>query len=419
MKTDLALEIRNLGKSYIIPPLKEGKSYKTLQEDIVEFIKKPFTKKKEKVEVWAIEDISADIAHGELVGIIGPNGAGKSTFLKVISRITEPSRGSVKVNGRIGALLEVGTGFHPELSGRENVFLSGAILGMAKSEIQKHFDEIVAFAEVEKFIDTPVKRYSSGMFLRLAFSVMAHLKSEILVVDEVLAVGDASFQKKCLGKMEGVSKQGRTVLFVSHNLETIAHLCPRSLLLHGGHLIKDGPSREVIDHYYQVIKQDRPKKLKDRKDRQGTGNFLFTDSWIVNEKGDPIDIVYSGQSIKIVLEYYCEKPEDLNEMLIAIGLTNPSGMFTTNFGFEERKFIIPANMRKKKGYIECIIPKVSLNAGTFQYNLMARYAGENPRIEDYIQRAGRFRIEPGPFFGQGTIVPEYVFMLMNYQWQVR
>ena len=199
--------------------------------------------------IWALQDVSFEIPRGEVVGVIGANGAGKSTLLKILSRITEPTTGEAAIYGRVGSLLEVGTGFHPELSGRENIYLNGAILGMKRADIERRFDEMVSFAEVEKFIDTPVKHYSSGMYLRLAFSVAAHLDPEILLVDEVLAVGDASFQNKCLGKMGQVARGGRTILFVSHNMAAIRRLCPRTMLLAGGKLLRFGPSQEVIDEY--------------------------------------------------------------------------------------------------------------------------------------------------------------------------
>jgi lipopolysaccharide transport system ATP-binding protein len=200
-------------------------------------------------DFWALRDVSFEIKQGEVLGIIGRNGAGKSTLLKILSRITEPSKGRVRIKGRVASLLEVGTGFHPELTGRENVFLNGAILGMSRAEIKKKFDEIIAFAEVEKFLDTPVKRYSSGMYVRLAFAVAAHLEPEILIVDEVLAVGDAQFQKKCLGKMQDVSKGGRTVLFVSHNMDAVQRLCVRALLLKDGGILVDGEIRRAIVEY--------------------------------------------------------------------------------------------------------------------------------------------------------------------------
>ncbi|MEO6670917.1 MAG: ABC transporter ATP-binding protein [Ferruginibacter sp.] len=252
------IKINDLSKSFIISHEKR-ENYTALRDVISSKAKKLFsfpkwmsTEDKTTKEVfWALKNINFEIQPGDRVGIIGRNGAGKSTLLKILSRITEPTSGAVKIKGRVASLLEVGTGFHPELTGKENIFLNGAILGMKKSEIKRHFDAIVDFAEIEKFLDTPVKRYSSGMYVRLAFAVAAHLEPEILIVDEVLAVGDAQFQKKCLGKMEDVSRnEGRTVLFVSHNLGIISQLCNRGLLLNAGELVMDASSSDVIKKYF-------------------------------------------------------------------------------------------------------------------------------------------------------------------------
>ncbi len=257
--SNIAIQVEGIGKKYHIG--KKQARYRTIRDTFTDALKSPFRRAGNLLRgqasgaaeldeaIWALKDISFDVNHGEVVGIIGRNGAGKSTLLKVFSRITEPTEGRVWVRGRVGSLLEVGTGFHQELTGRENVFLNGAILGMKKVEIERKFDEIVAFAEVDKFIDTPVKHYSSGMQVRLAFAVAAHLEPEILVVDEVLAVGDAQFQKKCLKKMEDVGQQGRTILFVSHNMSTITRLCDRAILLDGGRLVEDGPSYQVVSTY--------------------------------------------------------------------------------------------------------------------------------------------------------------------------
>ena len=244
------IRAEGLAKKYVIGSSRE--SYPTLRDALTSAVKSPLRRLRRGAggeEVWALKDVGFEVGPGEIVGLIGRNGAGKSTLLKLLSRITEPTRGRVELYGRVGSLLEVGTGFHPELSGRENVYLNGAILGMGKAEIDRKFDEIVAFAEIEKFIDTPVKRYSSGMYLRLGFAVAAHLEPEILLVDEVLAVGDASFQKKCLNKMEDVGHEGRTVLFVSHNMPAVTRLCPRTVLLDGGRVLGDGPSHEVVNAY--------------------------------------------------------------------------------------------------------------------------------------------------------------------------
>jgi lipopolysaccharide transport system ATP-binding protein len=260
--TDVAIRCEGLAKQYRIG---ERESYKALRDVIADAFASPFRRLRsalrhssngsagtEKPNIWALKDVSFEIKRGEVVGIIGRNGAGKSTLLKILSRITEPTHGHADIWGRVGSLLEVGTGFHPELTGRDNIFLNGAILGMRKTEIARKFDEIVAFAELEKFIDTPVKRYSSGMYMRLAFSVAAHLETEILFVDEVLAVGDAAFQKKCLGKMGNVSRQGRTILFVSHNMTALQKLCTRVVWLNGGQVMDAGDPRKVIDHYLQT-----------------------------------------------------------------------------------------------------------------------------------------------------------------------
>jgi lipopolysaccharide transport system ATP-binding protein len=245
------IRVENLGKQYRLGGPQAA--YSTLRETLVGAVSAPLRwaqKGKRPVEtVWAVRDVSFEVKPGEIVGIIGRNGAGKSTLLKMLSRITEPTTGAIDLYGRVGSLLEVGTGFHPELSGRENIYLNGAILGMLRTEIARKFDEIVAFAEVEKFIDTPVKHYSSGMYLRLAFAVAAHLEPEILIVDEVLAVGDARFQRKCLNKMQDVGQQGRTVLFISHSMAAITRLCQRAILLNEGQVIADGPSDRVVSTY--------------------------------------------------------------------------------------------------------------------------------------------------------------------------
>ena len=255
--SDFAIQVAGLGKKYLLHHQQQpGRRYKALRDVIAGKAKSIFQSRKPEAgnrksreEFWALKEVSFEIKHGEAVGIIGRNGAGKSTLLKLLSRITGPTTGSIRLKGRVASLLEVGTGFHPELTGRENIFLNGAILGMSRAEIARKFDEIVNFAEVEKFLDTPVKHYSSGMYMRLAFAVAAHLEPEILVVDEVLAVGDAMFQKKCLGKMQDVSKGGRTVLFVSHNMGAVTSLCRTAIWLGGGRIVRSGPAREIVDEY--------------------------------------------------------------------------------------------------------------------------------------------------------------------------
>ena len=249
--SSVVIQCEDLGKSYHRGALQQST---LLRDHLSRMMKSPlsvFRRSRDEI-FWALKDVSLEVREGEVLGLIGRNGAGKTTLLKILSRITKPTRGWAEIRGRVGSLLEVGTGFHPELTGRENTFLSGAILGMGKSEIKSKFDEIVAFAELEQFIDTPVKHYSSGMYVRLAFAVAAHLEPEILFVDEVLAVGDAAFQKKCLGKMGNVARQGRTILFVSHNMPALKRLCTRVVWLNGGQVIDGGDPRKVIDHYLQT-----------------------------------------------------------------------------------------------------------------------------------------------------------------------
>lgn len=271
------IKIENLGKKYFLSHhTKEG--YNTLRDTIAGNIKSLLSGKRKtgnySEEFWALKDISFEINQGEKIGIIGRNGAGKSTLLKILSQITEPTTGKVTIHGSMASLLEVGTGFHPELSGRENIFLNGAILGMSRNEIESKFDEIVAFAEVEKFLDTPVKRYSSGMYVRLAFSVAAHLDPDILIIDEVLAVGDAAFQKKCLNKIEEISGRGKTVLFVSHNMSTVMKLCDKAILLNGGKMEAWGEVEKVVDKYFRSNMGTSARRIWDREAKKGENEIV-------------------------------------------------------------------------------------------------------------------------------------------------
>ena len=256
--SDISISVEGLGKMYHIGG--ESRRSTTLRDAIAGAVQRPLERirhpgavSRHSEELWALRDLSLEVHEGEVLGVIGSNGAGKSTLLKLLSRITEPTEGRIASAGRVGSLLEVGTGFHPELTGRENIYLNGAILGMTRAEINRQFDEIVEFSEVERFLDTPVKRYSSGMYVRLAFAVAAHLEPEILIVDEVLAVGDAAFQRKCLGKMEDVAGAGRTVLFVSHNMQTIRSLCTRVIGFQGGQIINSGEPSTVVDSYLKLL----------------------------------------------------------------------------------------------------------------------------------------------------------------------
>ncbi|MGA7933732.1 MAG: ABC transporter ATP-binding protein, partial [Kovacikia sp.] len=314
------IRVENLSKKYILRHQDEGQQrYKSLRETISKQAKslgktllRPADKKiynPTREEFWSLNDVSFEIKQGDRVGIIGPNGAGKSTLLKILSRITEPTIGCISIKGRVASLLEVGTGFHPELTGRENIYLNGAILGMSKAEIRKKFDEIVDFAEVEKFLDTPVKRYSSGMYVRLAFAVAAHLEPEILIVDEVLAVGDAKFQKKCLGKMSAVSEtEGRTVLFVSHNMSALKSLCDRAILLKSGCLVTDGEAHQVVSRYLESDNNDSlflERTWDDIETAPGNDKVRLRQIRIIPDQDDSsIDEITVKTPLRIEFEYW-------------------------------------------------------------------------------------------------------------------
>jgi lipopolysaccharide transport system ATP-binding protein len=303
------LKVEDLGKKYILHHQRTGR-YIALRDVIADSVKSLGKKvlnpmryrysvsHSSKEEFWALKDVSFEVEQGDRVGIIGRNGAGKSTLLKLLSRITEPTSGRITIKGRVASLLEVGTGFHPELTGRENIFLNGAVLGMGRAEIRRKFDEIVDFAEVEKFLDTPVKRYSSGMYVRLAFAVAAHLEPKILIVDEVLAVGDAQFQKKCLGKMEAVAQEGRTVLFVSHNMNAISSLCSTGIVLANGKLQFEGDARAAISHYL-MFGADSAYTCRENCD---TGYPVITRAWFENKAGDTTSQYYIGEEVYVVIE---------------------------------------------------------------------------------------------------------------------
>lgn len=334
--SDVVIRTENLGKLYRIG--ERQRSYKTLREAITNAFSVAFQNSSRSPQptfrnprpesIWALKNISFEVKCGEVVGIIGRNGVGKTTLLKVLSRITEPTEGWAEIYGRVRSLLEVGTGFHPELTGRENIYLNGAILGMKKGEISRKFDEIVAFAEIDKFIDTPVKRYSSGMYVRLAFAVAAHLEPEILLVDEVLAVGDATFQKKCLGKMEGVAKEGRTVLFVSHNMSSVAQLCSRAVWLNNGQLKRDGKCTDVIRAYLsQGVRSTghwvRPNGFK------STSEVELLGVYVASEDTKPIPIVNFDKSFEIEVEYRVK--ETVRDLAILLSVMDSRGniVFTT------------------------------------------------------------------------------------------
>jgi len=367
---EVIIKVRNLGKKYIIGHQRQER-YTALRDVIMESISSLGQRLKgqrlpdpTREEIWALKDISFEVNKGDRIGIIGRNGAGKSTLLKVLSRITEPTTGRISIKGRVASLLEVGTGFHPELTGRENIYLNGAVLGMHRAEINRKFDEIVSFAEVEKFLDTPVKRYSSGMYVRLAFAVAAHLEPEVLVVDEVLAVGDAQFQKKCLGKMQDVStKEGRTVLFISHNMAAIRNLCSRVLLVREGKLVADKGTEEAIADYMEqniyngaiASEVDIQKRIE--------GAILRTNPFIrlkeikvSNADGVPQTVFVSDQEIVVSIKFECLQP--VNNLLIVVNVVDENNIpFLTALNVDDPQIEKISNSMKPGIYkAHCVFP---------------------------------------------------------------
>ena len=398
---DFAIRAEQLSKSYQIRHAGAGYTYRTLQESLLFLPKRIFSRKEKAETFWALKDVSFEIKKGERVGIIGRNGAGKSTLLKLLCRITEPTSGEAIINGRVASLLEVGTGFHPELTGRENIFMNGAILGMGRSEIKSKFDEIVAFAEVEQFLDTPVKRYSSGMYVRLAFAVAAHLEPEILLVDEVLAVGDAQFQKKCLGKMEDVSKkEGRTVLFVSHNMGAIQQLCHRCVILSAGELVFRGDTRDAVSKYLQPSGEITEIQLSERKDRQGNQLLTFEKVVICDKSGNAINQILCGQDVLINFHYTSGKHMENATVNVAFNVKSPDGYTLINMNSEDtgnsQLTIYP------KGIFQCQWSRFNLRAGIYDCALFCSVNGE---IADWMQSAFKISVEDGDFFNSGKLIP--------------
>jgi lipopolysaccharide transport system ATP-binding protein len=364
------IRVENLGKKYTLRHQGDGHGgYRRFSEELLHAFKRPFRRGNRHVpdgrtneEFWALRNVSFDVQQGEALGIIGRNGAGKSTLLKILSRITEPTEGRVRLNGRVASLLEVGTGFHPELTGRENIFLNGAVLGMSRAEIRKKFDEIVAFAEVEKFIDTPVKRYSSGMYVRLAFSIAAHLEPEILVVDEVLAVGDQAFQRKCLGKLSGVADSGMTVLFVSHNTAALQALCPRCVLLNEGCILADCEAIAAISEYCQMLSQVYATPISERNDRTGSGKARLVNLRLLGVSGQQVSVIPMGEDWVLELTYQCDEP--IARPLVGMAIATLTGQRVTRILTSETDCTLTDFHGRVR--LRCRVPKVNLVPGDYQ-----------------------------------------------------
>ena len=399
--SDIVIKTEGLGKKYIISH-EQGERYTALRDVITEKTKGIFKRRSTvKEEFWALKDLSFDIKQGEAIGIIGRNGAGKSTLLKILSRITEPNQGRIEIKGRVSSLLEIGTGFHPELTGRENIFLNGAVLGMTRAEIKKKFDAIVDFSGVEKFLDTPVKRYSSGMYLRLAFSVAAHLEPEILIVDEVLAVGDAEFQKKCLGKMDEVSRnQGRTILFVSHNTKAIQQLCTKVFYLHEGKLEFEGNVDEGIQKY---IGSTKMKSLEKR---------------VVHNKKAYItscEVKLADDDKKLEIHIAVEAVEPIEKTEIAVGLNDAVGnrIITLHSRFWNQQF----NLSKGANQFVCRVNNLSLKPGRYSMNI---FLGTRYETLDYLGEPVDFELPQSIVYPSG-LVPDNSqgYLMADHTWTMK
>jgi lipopolysaccharide transport system ATP-binding protein len=413
---DNAISVRNVSKEYVIGTV----LHDTLRDKIVhqwhalrgiggarDSHGRPFL---------ALKDVSFDVTEGEVLGIIGHNGAGKSTLLKILSRITEPTAGEVDIYGRVTSLLEVGTGFHAELTGRENVYLNAAMLGMRKQEIDRRFDQIVEFSGTQQFIDTPVKRYSSGMYVRLAFAVAAHLDPEILIVDEVLSVGDGAFQKKCLGKMDEVRRDGRTVILVSHDLPVVASLCQRAILLRQGAVVGDGLPQRIIEQYMSEAFSSGGVSLADRRDRYTQGELMVRAIEFLDEKGKTVQHVLSGQHLVIRVHYHTHVSKlfkDQRVMVVVNRDERTSCIFSTDL--VDRK---PLNL-EGSGYVEFHVPTLPLCGGRYFLHV----AIENEALtQDWVQYAAELQVLDGDYYGTGRMYPHDGWrgkgMFIKHSWTV-
>jgi lipopolysaccharide transport system ATP-binding protein len=423
---EIVIKAENLGKKYIIGHQVERGGYTALRDVLMQnalslwnktrdlITGKPLIQGDTTEEVYALKDVSFEIRRGEAVGIIGRNGAGKSTLLKILSRITEPSNGKVTIKGRVASLLEIGTGFHQELSGRENIYLNGTILGMTRKEIKRRFDEIVAFAEVEKYLDTPVKRYSSGMYVRLGFAVAAHLEPEILVVDEVLAVGDVQFQKKCLGKMGDVAREGRTVLFVSHNMAAVENLCKTGIVMENGKIAFNGRISEALGFYLNSMTETvDSSNICERADRRGEGKVRITDIKIKDEEKNENIPFQTGAKLFFEIDYKSE--ENVKNTRIIIGVYDLMNVGVARFDTDITgglQSVLPAS-----GRIVCSTESLPLAPGRYFINIALL---SNGVVQDYLAGAVYMDIIGSDYFNTGKIFNEsdlkLTKILIKHKW---
>ena len=407
------IEVRGVSKEYVIG---QYLGYKRISESIMNLVTHPvetIRKTRSKKETFlALNNVSFTLERGEVLGIIGRNGAGKSTLLKILSRITYPTSGEAILGGRVGSLLEVGTGFHPELTGRENIYLNGAILGMRRTEIDSKLDDIIEFAEVEKFIDTPVKRYSSGMYVRLAFAVAAQLEPEILLVDEVLAVGDTAFQKKCLGKMRDVSESGRTVLVVSHNMATVQSLCTRAIVLNDGEKAFDGSQTEGIDFYQkEVYEKVRKQNLANRKDRQGSRRALVVEFWCEDAAGNVVSYLRSGDDACFCFKVMCY--ESVRKAELYFSIHSDTGQNLVRCSNRHMGFEIPL-LEKGESILKCRVRRLPLIPGSYTISFILSTLGE---WLDHVLQAGQVYVGEGDFYGSGFMDSHSPLLVMQ-DWEL-
>jgi lipopolysaccharide transport system ATP-binding protein len=422
------ISVEDLSKRYLVGHESAQRGNYTALRDVITREARNFARKAADVlhgrqivqgdeieEFWALKDVSFEVKRGEVLGIIGPNGAGKSTLLKILSRITEPTEGRVRIRGRVASLLEVGTGFHPELTGRENIYLNGAILGMTRAEIRRKFDEIVDFAGVEKFVDTPVKRYSSGMYVRLAFAVAAHLEPEILVVDEVLAVGDSEFQKKCLGKLSQVATGGRTVLFVSHNMTAIQALCAKCILLRNGQLAAMNATAKIVNFYLSSNVTGCTMQVDLSKlGRKGEGNVRFRSIVFFDQYGRVTTSPKTGEELNIRLDFIGSRTTSRSAR---IGIAFCDNLDTPLFLCANEASCSEPLRVGSGDCIECRIPRLPLSAGRYKIGLFLELNGV---IEDCLQENLAFDVMDGSYFGTARNMPlgwEGKTVLVNNEWR--
>ena len=430
--SDTIIAVENLSKSYLVGHQSSPRDSYTALRDVIAREARNFTRKTldlvrgrqivqgdEVEEFWALRDVSFEVRRGDVLGIIGRNGAGKSTLLKILSRITEPTRGRIIIRGRVASLLEVGTGFHPELTGRENIYLNGAILGMTQQEIQKKFDEIVAFAEVDRFLDTPVKRYSSGMYVRLAFAVAAHLQPEILIVDEVLSVGDAAFQRKCMGKMSNVAtEQGRTVLLVSHNMPAVLSVCSKALLLNAGRVCVLGEASDVVRQYMKEVTEMSNIALNCRTDRIGNGSVRFIRVYFANNSHSTMNEVRSGDDITVIIELQNNTGASLTRFHVSVAVREASDDIICHFSSALQRNDFEYIPYSKVVRIGIRIPKFQVVPGRYTMTL---YSTVRDDLADWIRGAITFEVQPGDYYGTGRLpaadfgqfLPDYSFCEMS------